>query len=110
VDDFTGLRNNNQNVAEKHTKLMKKYYQTGTLWIAVKSIIETPLFVNSQLTSMVQIADVCGYSIRRYLENGEEQLFDLVFQRADNYAGKVVGIRHFTNPSCTCKICHAHRI
>ena len=58
---------------------------------------------------MVQIADVCAYALRRYLENGDEKLFDLIFQRADRKDDVVVGIRHFTKPHCPCKICIAHR-
>ena len=29
---------------------------------------------------MIQIADLCAYSIRRYLENNESDFFDLIFQ------------------------------
>ncbi len=103
------IHDNNETVAKKHTELMKRFHQDGTLWVNVKNIIETPLFVDSQLTSMVQIADLCGYALRRYLENKEEDLFDLVFQRADRKDGVVVGVRHFTNLNCSCKICGAHR-
>lgn len=103
------IHDNNETVAKKHTLLMKKYHKDGTLWTSLKNIIETPLFVNSELTGMVQIADLCGYALRRYLENKEEDLFDLVFKRADRKDGNVVGVRHFTNSSCVCKICSAHR-
>lgn len=103
------IHDNNVTVAKKHTDLMKKYHKDGTLWTSLKGIIETPLFVNSELTSMVQLADLSAYALRRYLENKEETLFDLVFKRADRKDGYVVGIRHFTAQSCSCKICSAHR-
>jgi len=103
------IYDNNDTVARKHTDMMKKFHRAGTLWTNVSNIIETPLFVNSEFTSMVQLADVCSYAIRRYLENGEEELFDLVFKRADRRGETVVGVRHFTSPSCACKICVAHR-
>lgn len=103
------IHDNNETVATKHTALMRNYHQAGTLWTNIKNIIETPLFVDSQLTSMVQIADICAYALRRYLENGEEELFDLIFQRADRINEVVVGVRHFTNTTCTCKICTGHR-
>lgn len=104
------IHDNNETVAKKHTILMKKFHRTGTLWTKLDNIIETPLFVDSELTGMVQIADLCAYSLRRYLENHEEELFDLIFKRADrNKNNVVVGIRHFTNTSCACKICSAHR-
>ena len=103
------IHDNNETVAKKLTLLMKKFHKAGTLWTNLDNIIETPLFVDSELTGMVQIADLCAYSLRRYLENREEELFDLVFKRADRNKNKVVGVRHFTNPSCTCKICMVHR-
>jgi hypothetical protein len=103
------IHDNNETVAKKHTSLMKNYHQSGTLWTEINNIIETPLFVDSQLTGMVQIADLCAYALRRYLENNEEELFDLIFQRADRKDGVVVSVRHFTKPNCTCKICIARK-
>ena len=103
------IHDNSETVAKKHTQLMKKFHRSGTLWVNVQNISETPLFVKSQLTSMVQMADLCGYALRRYLENQEEELFDLIFARADRKGNTVVGVRHFTNPACACKICAAHR-
>jgi hypothetical protein len=103
------IHDNNETVAKKHTTMMKRFHQNGTLWTQVENIIETPLFVDSQLTSMVQIADLCSYALRRYLENGEVELFDPIFERADRKDDTVVGVRHFTDPSCRCRICHAHR-
>jgi len=99
------IHDNNETVAKKRTASMKQYHQSGTMWTSVRSIIETPLFVDSQLTSMVQVADLCAYALRRYLENGEKELFQLVFQRADMKDGIVVGVRHFAGPDCTCMIC-----
>jgi hypothetical protein len=99
------IHDNNETVARKHTNMMRLFHHQGTMWTTIKNIIETPLFVDSQLTSMVQIADVCSYSIRRYLENGENTLFDLIFQRADRKDGMVVGVRHYTSQNCNCKIC-----
>ncbi|MGH2567807.1 MAG: DUF3800 domain-containing protein, partial [Bacteroidota bacterium] len=103
------IHDNNQTVAKKHTDLMKNFHQQGTLWTQIDNIIETPLFVDSSLTSMVQVADLCAYSLRRYLENQETRLFDHIFKRADRKGSVVVGVRHFTNSSCSCLICVAHR-
>ena len=104
------IHDNNETVARKHTAMMKRFLREGTLWTDINNIIETPLFVDSQLTSMVQIADLCAYALRRYLENGEEELFDLLFTRADRRNGVAVGVRHFTERSCTCRICQEHRL
>ena len=102
------VHDNNQTVAKRHTELMKTFLRKGTLWTRVEHVIETPMFVDSQLTSMVQLADLCAYSLRRYLENSETELFDLVFERADRVGDTSVGVRHFTNPGCACKICVSH--
>lgn len=103
------IHDNNPTIAKKHTKRMRQYHQSGTLWTELNNIIETPLFVDSQLTSMVQIADLCGYAIRRYLENQETELFDLILKRADRKNDIVVGVRHFTHNSCSCTICLNHK-
>ena len=102
------IHDNNPTVAKKHTSLMKQFYVKGTMWTTVENIIETPLFVDSELTSMVQLADVCAYSLRRYLENNETELFDLVIRRADRRDNISVGVRHYTKRGCACKICSQH--
>lgn len=102
------IHDNNTTVEKKNTELMKKFHDSGTLWTTIKKIIETPFFVNSQLTNMVQIADLCGYSIRRYLEQGEDELFNKIFKRADKKHGIAVGVRHYSEPKCKCVICSAH--
>lgn len=104
------VHDNNETVTRKHTHLMRGYYEQGTLWTSVERIIETPLFVDSSLTSMVQVADLCSYALRRYLENGETDLFERIFSRADRVGTTAVGVRHFTTLTCACEICQAHRI
>ena len=103
------IHDNNQTVAQKHTEMMRKYLKQGTLWARLYNIIETPMFVDSQLTSMIQMVDLCSYALRRYLENKETVLFDLIFQRADTNNRAAVGVRHFTSPGCACKICLLHK-
>lgn len=99
------IHDNNETVSKKHTVLMKKFHSHGTLWTSIEHIIETPFFVNSELTSLVQIADLCSYAFRRYFENGESDLLNRIQSRFDRKNGKIVGIRHFTDPSCQCVFC-----
>ncbi len=103
------IHDNNETVALKHTRTMRRFHERGTLYSKIDHIYETPLFVDSQLTSMVQLADLCGYALRRYLENGEEDLFDCVYPRGDRNLDVVVGVRHYTHKRCVCKICEGHR-
>lgn len=99
------IHDNNDTVARKHTQLMKKFHSQGTFWRKVNCIIETPLFVDSELTSLVQIADLCSYAIRRYLENQEDDLFNRISPRIDRKDAKIVGVRHFSSSSCNCLLC-----
>jgi len=102
----TLIHDNNETVSKKHTELMKKFHVKGTLWTSLEHIIETPFFVNSELTSLVQIADLCSYTLRRYFENSETDLFDRIKSRFDRKNGKIVGLRHFSDSICSCEICY----
>ena len=99
------IHDNNQTVAKKLTDIMIRFHDTGTLWTKVKNIIETPLFVDSKLTAMVQIADLCSYALRRYLEYDETTLFNNIYHQADRKDGRVIGVRHFSEKTCPCLIC-----
>jgi hypothetical protein len=101
----TLIHDNNETVSKKHTALMKKFHKHGTLFTSIKHIIETPFFVNSELTSLVQIADLCCFTLRRYFENNETDLFHRIENRIDRKRGKIVGVRHFTNEMCNCLFC-----
>jgi hypothetical protein len=101
----TLIHDNNETVSKKHTALMKKFHQHGTFFTSIKHIIETPFFVNSELTSLVQIADLCCFILRRYFENGETDLFNRIEPRIDRKKSKIVGARHFTNDTCVCHFC-----
>ena len=103
------IHDNNQSVEKRHTQLMRQFHRRGTLWTTIDNIIETPLFVDSSLTRMVQMADLCDYSLRRFCERGETNLFRRLFPRADRVGYRAVGVRHYTGISCSCEICNAHR-
>ena len=102
------VHDNNETVSRKHTRMMRSFHTTGTLWTRVDCIIETPMFVDSELTRMIQIADLCAYALRRYLENDETWLFQPIFGRADRIGEVAVGVRHFSPPGCDCAVCEAH--
>jgi hypothetical protein len=104
------VQDNNQTVSARLTAMMRNFHSVGTMWTDIDRIIETPLFVDSSLTSMVQMADVCAYATRRFFENYETDLFDRIYDRFDRAAGRVVGIRHYTGVvQCTCRVCVDHR-
>ncbi len=107
----TGLlvQDNNQTVASHLTANMRRYHNEGTIWSTIDRIVETPLFVDSHLTSMVQVADLCAVAIRRFCEKGERALYDRIRGRIDRSGDRLVGIRHYTGRvKCSCEICREH--
>lgn len=99
------VQDNNETVAGKLTSMMRKFHSQGTKWMGLDHIIETPMFVDSRLTGMVQMADLCAYATRRYVENGERDLFDRIYGRFDRAGNGLVGARHFQSDGCACRIC-----
>jgi hypothetical protein len=112
TDGPSGLlvQDNNQTVSRKLTETMRRFNSRGTTWTAIGRIIETPLFVDSALTSMVQMSDLCAYATRRYFEKAETDLVDRIKPRIDRKPdGSLVGIRHFTGKyRCHCDVCEEH--
>ena len=110
--DIFGLlvHDNNETVSRKLTETMRRFHVAGTFWWQIDRIVETPLFVDSTLTAMVQLADLCAYATRRFFENKEVDLFDRIYGRFDRTGTRVVGIRHYRyHATCTCRVCKDHR-
>jgi hypothetical protein len=108
------VQDNNAAMGRRLTELMRVFHERGTRWLELRLIVETPLFVDSSLTSMVQVADVCAYATRRFCENNEVELFDIIYPRVQRANGRLVGMRHYTNRAstygrrCPCRICVEH--
>lgn len=104
------IYDNNPSVSEKLTKTMKRFLRRGTFFSGVEHIIETPLFVSSELSSMVQVADLCAFAVRRYVEFGENDLMNKIKERFDRNPNqrKIIGVRHYTaRTDCKCIFWHA---
>jgi hypothetical protein len=100
---------NNTTVAPRLTRLSRAFHQAGTFYRKIPNIVETPLFVDSSLTSMIQIADLCAFGLRRLLDNNEPTIWDIIETRVDRKNSKCVGVRHFTGKrKCMCRLCVAH--
>lgn len=104
------VQDNNETMADRLTKQMRKFHRSGTTWAKdIEFVVETPLFVDSELTSMVQLADLCAFAIRRFFDQGEEGLLDRISPVFDRKLNRLVGIRHFTRAeACECRICLEH--
>lgn len=103
------VQDNNESAARRLTELMLRFHAAGTKFKEIPRIVETPLFVDSRFTSLVQMADLGGYATRRFFERGERDLFSRIYPRIDRVDGRAVGIRHYTGKyQCPCSVCIDH--
>lgn len=104
------VQDRNETMAKRLTELMRSFHQQGTRWTALPLLVETPLFVDSHLTSLVQVADLCAYAVRRYCENNEDSLLNHILPRFAVSSGRMVGARHYVGQrrTCTCEFCRRH--
>lgn len=91
--------------------LARDFRGEGHRWGQLHNLTDVPLFVDSQATRMIQYADLIAYSMRRYYENGESRLFDLIAGKFDSEGGVVHGLVHFTpsGENCNCLSCRQRR-
>lgn len=81
----------------------------------MRCLIEAPFFVDSKLSGAVQIADVCSYVVRRYLDGRDaptkhfghdEARFTALFPSFHrDGGGRLDGLVHRGDPACACAIC-----
>ncbi len=91
--------------------MLEKFRDSGHPWGNLKHVIEAPFFVDSTLSAAVQVADLCAYAVRRYIEFGpakgshEEKNFKRIFARFDR-GTRLHGLRHYcAKGSCKCLVC-----
>jgi len=104
------VEDRNETMAGRLTDLMRAFHARGTRWTEqIRLIVETPLFVDSSLTSLVQVCDLCAYALRRFCDNQETTLFTRIIGRFQRAGGRIVGVRHYTGQRpCPCVICRRH--
>lgn len=110
------VQDNNETEARRLTHAMRDFHKKGTIWSKIDHVVETPLFVDSSLTSMVQLADLCAFATRRFFDKNEHDLFGKIRSRFDRSRTSfernskvLVGLRHYTGKfQCSCEVCIDH--
>jgi hypothetical protein len=97
-----------QTQRDRYTAMIHRLQQTAHHKGGVDRIIEAPFFLDSRSNSGVQVADLCAFALRRYLENQEAERFGQIFAKFHRVeGGGLCGLKHLTSPGCECKICLA---
>jgi hypothetical protein len=91
--------------------LMTEYRTTGARFGTIKHLAEVPLFSDSKITRMLQLADFIAYAIYRRYESQDAQFFDMLLPRFHQQGGVVHGLMHLdTNyRDCYCPACMSRR-
>jgi hypothetical protein len=93
-------------------QLAREFRKVGTRWGALKYIADTPFFVDSRASRLVQIADHVAYAVFRRYNAGDAQYFDLIASRFDEADGVIHGLvhKHTDFRTCTCPACLSRRL
>ena len=93
-------------------KLSREFRKVGTKWGSPKNIADTPFFVDSRASRLVQIADHVAYSVFRRYNSGEAQYFDIIAHRFDTVDNVIHGLvhKHAERNACTCPACLSRRL
>jgi hypothetical protein len=91
--------------------LLRQYRTTGASFGRIKHLAEIPLFTDSKLTRMLQLADCVAYAVFRYYEREDMQFLNLILKKFNEVGGKLHGIIHLVADyqSCFCPACMTRR-
>jgi len=79
---------------------------------ALKNIADTPFFVDSRASRLVQIADHVAYAVFRRYNAGDARYFDIIGHRFDADDNVIHGLahKHVERYACTCPACLSRRL
>ena len=88
-------------------KMSVEFRTLGTRWGSIKSLADTPLFVDSRASRVIQLADHVAYAVFRRYQSGDTQYLDRIAHKFDAEDGIVHGLAHkeIGNPNCMCIAC-----
>ena len=91
--------------------LMLRFLDEGTQWREIKNIPEVPLFIDSRLSRLTQLADHIAWSVFRYYERKDTNFFNEIGKYFDEDGGKIHGLVHRTlcHNDCLCPACLTRR-
>jgi hypothetical protein len=93
-------------------QLSREFRKVGTRWGSLKNIADTPFFVDSRASRLVQLADHVAYAVFRRYNTGDAQYMDIIASRFDEADGIYHGLshKHAGRFTCTCQGCLSRRL
>ena len=94
-------------------ELARQFRQLGTRWGVIRHIADTPMFIKSTASRIVQLADHVAYAVFRRYEAGDTSYFDIIASRFFESQGIVHGLAHKQavdmTAACMCPACFSRR-
>lgn len=92
-------------------KLALNFRVLGTKWGVIRNLADTPFFVDSSASRVVQLADHIAYAVFRRFNAGDSQYFDIIADKFDSADGVIHGLAHkqTVNAACMCPACMSRR-
>jgi len=87
-------------------KMANVFICSGTRWGTLRDLAEVPLFANSKVSRLIQVADHIAYAVYRRYEVGDTSYLDIIISKFDSENGRLHGLAHKTSePGCMCPAC-----
>ena len=112
-DRQQGLLILDESTHETTLRRMVRDFQTlGTQWGVIRNLADTPFFVDSRASRLVQLADHVAYSTFRRYNARDTQYFDIFASKFDSADGVIHGLAHkqTVDPMCMCPACLSRRV
>lgn len=92
--------------------LVAQFRTTGASWGKLKHLAEIPMFTDSKLTRMLQLADFVAYSVFRRYQHYDSALLDRIIAKFNSADGVLHGLVHMVadHEKCFCPACATRRI
>ena len=92
-------------------KMSIEFRTLGTRWGVIRNLADTPLFVDSRASRVIQLADHVAYAVFRRFQARDAQYFDRIAHKFDAEDGIVHGLSHKepSNQHCMCPACLSRR-
>jgi hypothetical protein len=92
-------------------RMARDFRTLGTQWGVIRNLADTPLFVDSRASRVVQLADHVAYAVFRRYNAKDAQYFDIIAQKFDADGGVIHGLVHkqLEDSNCMCIACLSRR-
>jgi hypothetical protein len=93
-------------------QLSREFRTIGTKWGVLRNLADTPMFVDSRSSRLVQLADHVAHAVFRRFNAGDAQYFDIIASRFDEFDGVIHGLehKHSGKHRCHCPACLSRRL